>query len=107
MSSAEQVTWLFEEERMHTGHWHGRVHHVFLKSKQRPTTDTHAQMSVNIEGVSAILQQSQAPNASQQSLHAAAQAFEQVSVTAMSCFRTQAVAPCPKLVEEVDRHAGA
>ena len=55
---------------------------------QYGTTVTHAQMSLSIEGISANLQQSQAPNASQQSLHAAAQAFEQVHMTAAERLHT-------------------
>ena len=74
-----------------------RVHHLLRLGMQTPSTITHAQMSLSIEGISAILQQSQAPNASQQSLHAAAQAFEQVHMTAASRFRTPYLFCLPQL----------
>ena len=58
---------------------------------QSSNPDINVQMSMDIDGISAIVQQSQAQNASQQSLHAAAQAFEQVQLIAECRFRTQAL----------------
>ena len=65
------------------------------------------QMSVDVDGISAVLLHSQAPNASQQSLHAAAQAFEQVQTTHERRFRTPTFVTIFAQDEASNMHAGA